>query len=932
MIRKLLPNTVVMILVGLLLNGCGGATVVAGTSGSSSTGSSSSSAPTLTISLQDSSGKTTSQITGNNPGTVVAQLNGAQGNYIVTFQTTAGQLNPTSANVLTDSSGKATIELDAGTVKTAGTVSATASVNGTSITSNSISFETIPTTVVSGGIQLGTCSGGSSPTDCTSSGTTFKAGTISVADPQISARGETELGLVVENSAGKPVNNVTVNFASQCTNEKDSNGNALASIQSGTSNINGIVKVAYQASGCTGADQITATEPSSGQTAIGTINILPPSVGSIVFDNVTDSAGNNINTIYIKGSGGDTTALVSFKVVDQFGNPVKGEQVAFELTTSIGGVSLQNTTAQTDSNGIATAFVDSGYIATTVRVRATVTTTSGPLVTLSDQLSINTGIADEDSMSLSSDKLNVEGADYDGSTTTITVRLADAFNNPVRDGTSVQFRTEYGSVTPSCTTTGGACSVTWTSQAPRGPLDPTAHVPLLGDGTCPDATISMEPVTITTSSSGALQGNTDYVISKVDRVETSADVALLLNTDYTVDSNGYGITCVTGSSKCVNGASLKITYQRKYLDEDNSGDTTHKISQPGVATPPYNKIVGVPCLAAGRKPTPEHAGYNGGLGQIYGGRSTVLAFAQGEESFTDSNGDGEYSVGEPFVDLPEAFLDTNEDNVFGNNTAGVGGSSVSNPDCYGPAAPLSASVPALDNCYQEGGDEDVFIDFNNNHKFDKGNEIYNGTLCPLTVNNLPPCNNNTGSNPIPCTSSDQYCTRTLVDIRRSIVILDSGSKAYMGLRDAYTGTYIAAVNLNLGVGNFEAGVAVTDNSGNTIPAGTSFNIGYGDNQVAPAIGQTVALTSGTNRVYVDLADKYNGHLPANTTIGVSSSNGCQITNTPPSTILSSDSFGGDTIEVDLGKQTSPATASAPVQITVTTPKNNVTTGSFTCSY
>lgn len=40
------------------------------------------------------------------------------------------------------------------------------------------------------------------------------------------------------------------------------------------------------------------------------------------------------------------------------------------------------------------------------------------------------------------------------------------------------------------------------------------------------------------------------------------------------------------------------------------------------------------------------------------GRQTILAFTDGEESFTDSNGNGVWDSGEPFVDLPEIYLPT----------------------------------------------------------------------------------------------------------------------------------------------------------------------------------------------------------------------------------------------------------------------------------
>ncbi len=45
------------------------------------------------------------------------------------------------------------------------------------------------------------------------------------------------------------------------------------------------------------------------------------------------------------------------------------------------------------------------------------------------------------------------------------------------------------------------------------------------------------------------------------------------------------------------------------------------------------------------------------------GRVTVLVTAIGEESFVDSNGNGIFDDGEVFEDLPEAFVDKNEDDV-----------------------------------------------------------------------------------------------------------------------------------------------------------------------------------------------------------------------------------------------------------------------------
>jgi hypothetical protein len=45
------------------------------------------------------------------------------------------------------------------------------------------------------------------------------------------------------------------------------------------------------------------------------------------------------------------------------------------------------------------------------------------------------------------------------------------------------------------------------------------------------------------------------------------------------------------------------------------------------------------------------------------GLVTIVAWVPGEEAFFDANGDGEYTPGEPFVDLPEPFVDYDDDDV-----------------------------------------------------------------------------------------------------------------------------------------------------------------------------------------------------------------------------------------------------------------------------
>ena len=115
--------------------------------------------------------------------------------------------------------------------------------------------------------------------------------------------------------------------------------------------------------------------------------------------------------------------------------------------------------------------VNSGTVSTPVRVTAsTVDTSTTPATTLTTQsngLTISTGIPDQDSFSLSATKLFVEDGNADGATTVLTARLADHFNNPVPDGTVVNFISTGGVITASCSTKDSLCSATLTVQDPR---------------------------------------------------------------------------------------------------------------------------------------------------------------------------------------------------------------------------------------------------------------------------------------------------------------------------------------------------------------------------------------------------------------------------------------------------------------------------------
>jgi hypothetical protein len=147
------------------------------------------------------------------------------------------------------------------------------------------------------------------------------------------------------------------------------------------------------------------------------------------------------------------------------------------------------------------------------------------------------------------------------------------------------------------------------------------------------------------------------------------------------------------------------------------------------------------------------------------GRVVVLAYALGEESFTDQNGNGIYDPGEIYNDMPEPFLDSNE-----NGTRDA---------------------------------TELFVDTNANGVYDGGNGQFNG----ISVNPL-------------------VTAPTTIHDRVSITIVFSGSGADITLADIPTGT-VALDHCADGVAFANNPVTfkvnIVDVNGNVMPAGTKID-------------------------------------------------------------------------------------------------------------
>lgn len=175
------------------------------------------------------------------------------------------------------------------------------------------------------------------------------------------------------------------------------------------------------------------------------------------------------------------------------------------------------------------------------------------------------------------------------------------------------------------------------------------------------------------------------------------------------------------------------------------------------------------------------------------GRVTILATALGNESFVDTNGNGQYDV------------DTDLFNTF--NTGG---------DCN-PNTPLSTTEANSDDPGDEPCDDlvEAYLDKNENRERDIGEEftdlvlngvhdmengIYNGVLCP---------------------TEDAGCTKDSITIRDDIVIVMSADTP------ATSGDLLIGQesNVNLVLGQiYSFTVTLADINGNNMPSGTRVSI------------------------------------------------------------------------------------------------------------
>ncbi|MFT4995001.1 MAG: hypothetical protein ACI965_002043, partial [Paraglaciecola sp.] len=293
---------------------------------------------------------------------------------------------------------------------------------------------------------------------------------VSVADnggsAEISAGGTLGVSVaIVDENDQRILRQSPVQFNSDCV------ANGLATIDLQVNTINGEAQATFEDISCAGSagntDLIVASLVVNDMTVsiFKQIDIQAESIGSLQF---ISASPHNIVLLGAGGQNGQSVSSLVFQVNGALGNPLSQQTVNFSLNTNTGGLSLSPDSGITNSQGQVSTRVTAGNVPTAVRVMARTSTTEDIVIsTQSDLLSVSTGLPDQNSFTFSADDLNPEGQNINGVKVTLVARLADTFNNPVPDGTVINFTTEGGSVEPSCTSSNGTCNVIWNSANPK---------------------------------------------------------------------------------------------------------------------------------------------------------------------------------------------------------------------------------------------------------------------------------------------------------------------------------------------------------------------------------------------------------------------------------------------------------------------------------
>lgn len=429
--------SIVSVLVLVTIAGCGGGggsggTPSSGVGSTTSGGTKVGATPTLVLEIRDANNAVTTSIGGSGVSTASAKLLDVDGKPVVgrlvTFAYDAAlvKVSPVSGTALTDSNGVASVQIAPLSllVSGAGSLQATALVGTVSVVGAA---------------------------DYQVSATNLALQNLNLGSPTLAAFGSRPVSVQVIANGSPVTSPVQVAFTANC---------GIITPPSVNTDGSGVASSTYTANllNCAGKNveisaSIVGAAPLSGRI----------SVSAAVATNI-QFVKSSPELIYLRDSGAAgaaTQAVVTFKVVDSNGTPLPNQSLVMSLVNSEPGVSLETlgstaeVTQTSNSVGEVSVAVFSGTVPTPVQVRARLLANS-QISTTSGILTVASGRPVQKAASIAVEKFAVEGLNYDGDTSVITLSLADRQGNPVPDGTAVNFVAQSGvMIPPRCVVAGG---------------------------------------------------------------------------------------------------------------------------------------------------------------------------------------------------------------------------------------------------------------------------------------------------------------------------------------------------------------------------------------------------------------------------------------------------------------------------------------------
>ena len=806
--------------------------------------------PVVFLTLTNTSGAATTALTTAQPGVLVAVVVDAGGkavpSAVVNFASTdsGAVFTPASASALTDANGKATIGIAPGSVSGAYTATAKATVGATALSASTTYAATpTPPTTPTQPAQPTLVLALSNANGPTSAITPLQPGTLTA---------------VLLDATGKAVPTTVVSFVTT-----DKSGGFLPASGSALSDATGKVSIGLVAGTQSGAYTVTASASVGTQTVTSlpagyAVTIPAITLSAPVLAPATLAYGGTASLTVTAQNG---SAIFTPALAVTFSSPcvTAGKATINSPVTTVNGVA---STSYTDL-GCATTDVITASAAVygyTINSSATLTVQPMPPVQPAAVGQLNFVSALPQNIALK----GTGGAGRQESST-VTFRALDRNGNPVV-GQVVNFalNTTAGglSLTPSSATTGTGGLVTTTVQSGtvNTPVRVTASIPS-GISTISDQLIV---------STGVPDQNSFTLSASILNVEGGDyNGCLAPNSTY---GPGATITARLGDhfhNPVPDGTAVSFTASGGTIDAScltglvsttlTNGSVITQAGTPGECTVRY-------CSG---NPRPAND------------RVTVLAYALGEESFTDTNGNNLYDAGEPFTDLGEPFRNDR--------------------------AITNANANFIDDAWSSGNavraPGEQYIDSNGNGVWDAtGDGVYNGVLRAASSVNTTAANT--------------------IHVRQALVMVLAKSTPAITWIDAPTATSTGPLALSHCV----------DGSSTFINDTRTFRFAIRDNNPSVFAGNTGAKRG----LPYDLP---GNPLPAGSAITFTASNGLilnnlplvvQNTNSPDASgwIYTVQMISDASLSTAGGLCGNPVTSGA-LTITVTTPNGVTTSSSFT---